>query len=226
MNESCRVWNTGVGTPWTAERWTVPSGRVAAACFGPNLTLLFTSTEDPAMVFSLPLQEQIFNEKKVGPLNGAKVAAPLIDLSKVTFSSDEGDMDYTVGGRVVSMDWDSLGKYLAIMFQDSPVVAVFKTKVASLSRITEVKPLCLVKGFTGEVPTCIQFYPNHERNNDVSILTIAWSSGSVRHFPIIETADLEVQSNICKSSAGILSNTFTYNDDLQASLYSSFSLIQ
>ncbi|XP_058796068.1 aladin [Phymastichus coffea] len=220
-----RVWNTGVGTPWTTERWTVPSGRVAAACFGPNLTLLFTSTEDPAMVFSLPLQEQIFDVKKSGTLNDTKVAAPLIDLSRVTFSSDEGDLDYTVGGRVVSMDWDSVGKYLAIMFQDSPMVAIFKTKVGSISRITEVKPLCLVKGFPGEVPSCIQFYPNYQRNNDVSILTIAWNSGSVRHFPIVDEVNGEMQTDTCKAAA-ILSNTFTYNDDLQASLYSSFSLIQ
>ena len=112
-----RVWNTGIGTPWKAERWTVPSGRVAAACFGPNLTLLFTSTEDPGMIFSLPLQEQIFDIKKVGPLDDNKVAVPLIDLSKVEFTSDDECEKVSVGGRVVAMDWDPFGKYLAIIFQ-------------------------------------------------------------------------------------------------------------
>lgn len=112
-----RVWNIGAGTPWTTERWTVPNGRVAAACFGPNLTLLFTSTEDPAMIFSLPLQEQIFDLKKVGTLNDNKVAVPLIDLSKVTFTSNNEDELVSVGGKVISMDWDPLGKYLAVIFQ-------------------------------------------------------------------------------------------------------------
>lgn len=117
MIHMCRVWNIGAGTPWKAERWTVPNGRVAAACFGPNLTLLFTSTEDPAMVFSLPLQEQIFDVKKLGTLDDNKVALPLIDLSKVTFTSNDEDMQVSVGGRVISMDWDPLGKYLAVIFQ-------------------------------------------------------------------------------------------------------------
>lgn len=113
------MWDIGTGGPWKSERWTVPSGRVAAACFGPNLTLLFTSTEDPAMIFSLPLQEQIFNLKKGVTHDDNKVAMPLIDLSKVTFTSDEEDAQISVGGRVVSMDWDPLGKYLAIIFQVS-----------------------------------------------------------------------------------------------------------
>ena len=112
-----------------AERWTVPSGRVAAACFGPNSTLLFTSTENPAMIFSLPLQEQIFHVKQIGTINDDKVAVPLIDLSKVTFAPNEGDVEVTLGGRVISMDWDPKGKYLAVLFQ------VLKTRHPSLVKI-------------------------------------------------------------------------------------------
>lgn len=113
---NCRVWNTGVPTPWRAERWTVPQGRVATACFGPNLTLLFATTGDPATIFSLPLQDNIFDVKKATN-NDVKIAMRLIDLTKVNFSSDDDDDYITVGGRIVSMEWDSTGKYLAILFQ-------------------------------------------------------------------------------------------------------------
>ena len=91
---------------------------MAAGCFGPNLTLLFASTEDPAMVFSLPLEEHIFDVKKSSSLDDVKVAIPLIDLSKFTFTNpDDDEEEVTVGGRVISMDWDSSGRYLALIFQ-------------------------------------------------------------------------------------------------------------
>lgn len=41
----------------------------------------------------------------------------LIDLTKVNFSSDDNDDYITVGGRIISMEWDPTGKYLAILFQ-------------------------------------------------------------------------------------------------------------
>ena len=209
-----RVWNTGVATLWRADKWTVPSGRVAAACFGPNLTLLFTSTEDPATIFSLPLQENIFDVKKAS-LDDAKMAVPLIDLTKVNFSSDD---DYvTVGGRVVAMEWDPTGKYLAILFQDSPWIALVKPKVGNMSRVVEMKPGCLIKGFPGEVPNCMNFYQNCSSPSSVVCLTIAWSSGRIQHFPIVEKED-HPNMNVTSS---LLSHTFTirhdtYNFDLSA----------
>jgi len=110
-----RVWNTGVPTPWRADRWTVPHGRVATACFGPDLTLLFATTEDPATIFSLPLQDNVFEVKKTTD-NDVKIAMRLIDLTKVTFSCGSDDF-ITVGGRIVSMEWDLTGSYLAILLQ-------------------------------------------------------------------------------------------------------------
>lgn len=107
-------------TPWRADKWNMPNGRVATACFGPNLTLLFATTEDPAMIFSLPLQDTIFHEKVAG--NDVKIAMRLIDLTKVNFSSDD---DYiTVGGRIISMEWDPTGKYLAILFQVCNIITI------------------------------------------------------------------------------------------------------
>lgn len=79
--------------------------------------LLFVSTEDPATVFSLPLQENIFDVKKTVAIDGAKTAYPVIDLNRVTFDTDRLNNEVTVGGRVISMDWDPSGQYLAILFQ-------------------------------------------------------------------------------------------------------------
>lgn len=108
-----RVWNTGVATLWHADKWTVPIGRVAVACFGPNLTLLFAADEDPGKIFFLPLQENIFDVKKLS-LDDVKMAVPLIDLTKVNFLDDNY---VTVGGRITAMKWDPTGRYLAILFQ-------------------------------------------------------------------------------------------------------------
>lgn len=94
----------------------MPQGRIATACFGPNLTLLFATTGDPATIFSLPLQDNIFDVKKVTN-NDVKIAMRLIDLTRVNFSSDDNDDYITVGGRIISMEWDPTGKYLAILFQ-------------------------------------------------------------------------------------------------------------
>lgn len=176
-----RIWNTGIPTPWRAERWTVSRERVATACFGPNLTLLFATAEDSSMIFSLSLQDNIF--VKNGSDNDAKIAKRLIDLTKVNFLSNDNDDYITVGGRIVSMEWDLTGKYLAILFQDSPVIALIKTKLSKLSQVVEVQPGCLIKGFPGEVPNCMNFY---QKRSSWICLTIAWSSGRVQHFPIVE----------------------------------------
>ena len=102
-------------------------------------------------------------------------------------------------------------------------MAIFQTKIGSTSRISEVKPLCLVKGFPEEVPHCIEFYHNYLQKTDYTILTIAWSSGFVQHFPII---DKEIQSEQMKcmlANATYANNTFTVADELQTSIYSSFT---
>ncbi|XP_017763140.1 PREDICTED: aladin-like [Eufriesea mexicana] len=210
-----RVWNTGVATTWHADKWTVPNGRVAVACFGPNLTLLFASNEDPATIFSLPLQENIFNIKKPS-LDDAKMAIPLIDLARVNFASD-GDY-VTVGGRVIAMEWDPTGRYLAILFQDSPCIALIKTKLGNLSLVIEVKPSCLIKGFPGEVPNCMNFYQKCKAGqNNIVCLTIAWSSGRIQHFPIVEKETVPTMN----TSTSLLSHSFslsrdTYNFDLNS----------
>lgn len=50
--------------------------------------------------------------------------------------------------------------------------------------MVEARASCLIKGFPGEVPNCINFYQKHSL---WICLTIAWSSGRVQHFPIVES---------------------------------------
>ncbi|XP_003707492.2 aladin [Megachile rotundata] len=209
-----RIWNTGVATPWHVDKWTVPSGRVAVACFGPNLTLLFASTEDPTTIFSLPLQKNIFDVKKTS-FDEVQMAVPLIDLAKVNFSSDD---DYvSVGGRIVAMEWDPTGKYLAILFQDSPWIALVKTKLGNLSRVIELKPGCLIKGFPGEVPNCMNFYQKCNDKSSVICLTIAWSSGRIQHFPIVENESaVNISTNYSLTSNSFSLRNETYNFNLTA----------
>ncbi|KOX78535.1 Zinc finger protein GLIS3 [Melipona quadrifasciata] len=189
-----RVWNTGVATLWHADKWTVPIGRVAVACFGPNLTLLFATDEDSGKIFFLPLQENIFDVKKLS-LDDVKMAVPLIDLTKVNFLDDNY---VTVGGRITAMKWDPTGRYLAILFQDSPYIALVKTKLGTLSRVIDIKPGCLIKGFSGEVPNCIDFNQKCQKElGNLVCLTIAWSSGRIQHFPIVEKETVPAMNTNC-----------------------------
>lgn len=179
-----RLWETGVGEPWSCEKWSVPSSRVAAACFGPE-TLLFTTTDDSASLFSVVMKDHIFNVKKRRLTDNSQSAVPLVNLSRVTFLNNDNDKEITVGGRVLSMDWDPSGSYLAILFQESPLVAIFKTVITD-SSLTELIPGCLVKGFPNETPSCLQFHQYINSVNMIACLSIAWSSGRIQQFPIVE----------------------------------------
>ncbi|KAL2746997.1 aladin isoform X1 [Vespula maculifrons] len=176
-----RVWRSGTPTPWYAERWTVPSGRIAAACFGPDLALIFASSDDP-VIFSLPLQENIFDTKS--SFDEINVAYPLINLAEVTFTSDVNEDSITVGGRIVAMEWDPSGRYLAVLFHKSPLIALILTRISNLGKAVEVKPFCFIQGLSGEVPNCINFYKKYPSTDSIVCLTIAWSSGRIQHFPI------------------------------------------
>lgn len=49
-------------------------------------------------------------------------AQPILDVTKVELRS--GD---TVGGPILDMCWDPTGRYLALLFEESPLVAIFYT---------------------------------------------------------------------------------------------------
>lgn len=107
--------------------------------------------------------------------------------------------------------------YLIINFlliQDSPWVALVKTKVGNLSRLVEIKPTCLIKGFVGEVPNCINFYQKCKEGSNVVCLTIAWSSGRVQHFPIVEkepVPPLNASTSLLSHSYSVRHDTYNFN---------------
>ena len=74
---------------WTCDRWSVGSGRVAAAAWAPDsLQLVFATTEE-LVLYCLSFQVQIcqlrdrFNVLKAG----AEAAVPVMDLSMINLPS-------------------------------------------------------------------------------------------------------------------------------------------
>ena len=93
------------------------------------------------------------------------------------------------------------------------MVAIFMMKVGSISRVTEVKPTCLVNGFPGEVPNCMQFYQAFDSHLATTCLTIAWSSGRVQQFPIVGKGEMpaDYSRSSRKISSPLLGRTDLHN---------------
>ncbi|XP_068617760.1 aladin [Battus philenor] len=159
-----RVWDT---RSWTPERWCARGCRVVAACWGPNDVMLFAAKGE-AVVYALT---------NVGLLNGAKSskAQAVLDVTKTELAS--GDC---VGGPILDMCWDPSGKYLAVMFEESYLIAIFST--TQLMMQLKITPCCFVCGIGDEMPTTMAFQKNFTED---ACLTIAWSSGRLQHFPIV-----------------------------------------
>ncbi|VVD02047.1 aladin-like [Leptidea sinapis] len=159
-----RVWDT---ITWTPERWCAQGCRVVAACWGPKDIVLFAAKGEP-IVYAL---------RNTGLLNGAKdsKAQPVLDVTKVQLS------EQCIGGPILDMCWDPTGKYLALMFEESYIIAVFCTTYMMMQ--LNVFPCCLVQPQDDcEMPSTMAFQQNF---TDGACLTIAWSTGRVQHFPII-----------------------------------------
>ncbi|KAG7312449.1 hypothetical protein JYU34_001952 [Plutella xylostella] len=161
-----RVWET---QSWTPERWCARGGRVVAACWGPDDVVLFAAKGEP-MVYAL---------SNAGLLSGTQTnkAQPVLDVSKVELPSG-----YPVGGPVQDMSWDPTGRYLALLFEESPLVAVFSTTM--LMRQLKITPCCFINGVDDELPLTMAFQQDFA---DGACLTVAWTSGRVQHFPVIYT---------------------------------------
>ncbi|KAK5646188.1 hypothetical protein RI129_004652 [Pyrocoelia pectoralis] len=165
-----RVWDCQT---WTPERWNVLTGRVQACCWSPNGNiLLFVSNTEP-IIYALSFMqlELVFASASE---NSSSLATPLYDLSK-------GDIDGAViGGIVQNMEWDPTNNNVAVLFQDTNYVAIFKVTVNPTLKLT---PCCLVAGIADERPVCIAFQGNFQPG---ACLSIGWSSGRVQHFPIVQ----------------------------------------
>ncbi|XP_053611187.1 aladin [Plodia interpunctella] len=160
-----RVWETKC---WTAERWCARGSRVRTASWGAR-ALLFAAAGEPVL----------YALTDTGLINGTQTskAVPVLDTSKVELPS--GDI---VGGPILDMCWDPSGKYLALLFEESHLIAIFCT--TQLMMQLKVTPCCFVCGLDNEVPSTMAFQLNFAEG---ACLTIAWSSGRVQHFPIVYT---------------------------------------
>ena len=105
-----------------------------------------------------------------------KLALPVADLTKTVVGQHE------VGGQPQSVVWDPNGLYLAIIFKDSPCIAIFSTCIQKFN--LNVSPSCFITGIGEESPSYICFQSKNRKNSD-SVLTIGWSSGRIQYFPFI-----------------------------------------
>lgn len=121
-----RVWKT---EKWIPERWNTMFGRVQTAAWSPcGSVVLFATTEEP-LIYALPFDAvgSVFQSDDLCKAN------PVIDLNPIEVEMVE---DGRVGGLVTSIAWDKRGHHLAIMFKESSVIAVFRTEIKTVLKIT------------------------------------------------------------------------------------------
>lgn len=169
-----RVWDTA---NWVPERWRVLSGHVRTACWSPCSTVLLFTTSEESVVYALQfkpncaqLDTMFYSDTPV-----SEQAARVV----INLAPEEVANGVRLGGTVASMVWDKLGRHLALTFENSPLVAVYRTDLTPHLLVT---PSCLVKGVSGEQPTAIAFQSNFDSG---ACLTIAWSSGRIQYFPVV-----------------------------------------
>ncbi|XP_074030052.1 aladin [Leptinotarsa decemlineata] len=184
-----RVWDC---RNWECERWTVLSGRVQSACWSNcGNTLLFASNTEPIIYGVMIKNDLVFKNDSDSSSNQA---LPLFETSKIEIDG------VIVGGLVQCLESDPKGKHLAVLFQDTNLVAVFNIiRHPTLQLIAS----SLVIGMAEEQPSTISFLQQFEAG---ACLTIGWSSGRIQYYPIIYT-DLSCNLN--------------YTEQLDSRLYSS-----
>lgn len=100
------------------------------------------------------------------------------------------------------------------VLQSSPVIALFETKVSSISRLIDIKPLTLVKGFPGEQPNCMQFY-----KDEGTCLSIAWSSGRIQHFPIVVDPEFSHNQSLSQTTYFTQRSAFNLSEVNQSIIF-------
>lgn len=90
--------------------------------------VLFATTEEP-LIYALPFDAvgSVFQSDDLCNAN------PVIDLTPIEADNiDEG----RIGGLVTSMCWDNKGHHLAVIFKESNVIAVFRTEIKTIFKIS------------------------------------------------------------------------------------------
>ena len=181
-----RVWTTD---RWQSESWSVGQGggRVAAAAWAPDSPhLLFASREEPVL-YCL----------RTGAEAGA--AIPVMDLSKVCL--EEGEVG---GGLVQDIQWDPSGHRVAVVFRDSDLVALLRSKPGT----ARLSPIGWIRGEEGESPVCCQFQQDSPQYG--ALLSLVWSSGRLQHLPLLFSLREEfTPSQVSVSASPSTSQLFT-----------------
>jgi hypothetical protein len=80
---------------------------------------------------------------------------------------------------VRGMDLDPTCNRLAVFFEDSELVPVFRVQPKSANYLA---PCGFIRGFPDEYPVALEFQKDF---TDGALLTIAWSSGRLQYFPFV-----------------------------------------
>ncbi|XP_017030211.1 aladin [Drosophila kikkawai] len=166
-----RVWNCH--KRWTTERWVCNGGYVQTACWSPcGRFLLFVSSAEPI------LYRLQFVQMKLGDsCSSEKEVLPIADLNACSTGIDGNSA--LIGGPAQQMAWDPHGNYLVISFKSTNSIAVFRTYIQKFE--IKISAAYSLSGETAaERPSFICFQPLY-KENDRSVLTIAWSSGRIQY---------------------------------------------
>lgn len=110
-----RVWDC---RNWECEKWTNLVGRIQTATWVDRGTTLIFATNTETVIYAVIVKNDLIFTTDSD--SSATQALPLIDVSKV-------DIDgVIVGGLVQCMESDPKGKHVAILFQETDCIAIFR----------------------------------------------------------------------------------------------------
>lgn len=110
-----RVWDC---RNWENERWTILSGRVQTACWvNVGTTLIFATSTEATLYAVIVKNDVIFVSDSD---SSATQAVPLVNVSKVDING------VIVGGLVQCIESDPSGKHVAVLFQETDCIAIFR----------------------------------------------------------------------------------------------------
>ena len=132
------------------------------------------------------------------PNGEAGAAIPVMDLSK--FGLEDGEVG---GGLVQDIQWDPSGHRVAIIFRDSDLVALLRSKPGT----ARFSPIGWIRGEAGETPVCCQFQQDSPQYG--ALLTLVWSSGRLHHLPLLFSLGEEFTPSQVTISSPSTSQLFT-----------------
>ncbi|XP_030379155.1 aladin [Scaptodrosophila lebanonensis] len=155
---------------WTSERWKCNGGTVQTATWSPcGRFLLFVTTAEP-ILYSLQFIQQHLHQCD-------NEVMAIADLSACPLN---GNNQTLIGGNAQQLVWDPHGQFLVVTFKATNYIAVFRTAINKFDM--HLSTAFYLAGETQtEHPSYVCFKPLH-KDNDRSMLTIAWSSGRIQYY--------------------------------------------